>query len=151
MVENNIFYKYSIHTLELHSHLAEHDYDTFYSALDNLNACSPEISKKEIPDIISKMAGKGTFHTYSYVMGQIDHSGFRQNAKHDMMSIVDYLSRHKSCKNMHDKLELTRQDWNEYLKKFDQLGCSPVPIPRTYKFCRYPGVSDWDTMETFTK
>ena len=96
--------------------------------------------------MISGMTGTGTFHTYNYIMNQIYDSNYKQHIKDKMMLIVDYLSRHKSCKNMLDRLELTRQDWNGYLKKFNKLGCSPVPIPRTYEFSCYPGVSDWRIM-----
>lgn len=60
-----------------------------------------------------------------------------------MIQIVNYISHHKSCKN--------RPKWNVTLEKFNALGCSPIPVPRTYEFHMYPGVSDWKTLESSDK
>ncbi len=120
------------------------------SPVDDLAAFmirSPEITRKEIPEMISKMAGCGTFQTYNYIITQINNSAYTPHAKDCMAYIVDYFSSHKNCKDLLNNPELKRQDWNEFLKKFNKLGCSPIPIPRTYEFSSYPGVSDWDAMQ----
>ena len=48
---------------------------------------SPEITRKEIPDMISGMTGTGTFHTYNYIMNQIYDSNYKQHIKDKMMLI----------------------------------------------------------------
>ena len=119
------------------------------SPVDNPSAFmihSPEITRKEIPEMISRMAGNGTFQNYNCIINKINNSTYTQHVKDCMVQIVDYFSSHKNCKNLLNNLEIKTQTWDIYLKKFNKLGCSPIPIPRTYEFSSYPGVSDWDAM-----
>lgn len=138
--------KYKIQQLAKKYHLP--------SPEDNLNAFlarSPEITRNEIPYVMSKMAGSGSFYDYSYIIDKIQHSEYTTKSKEYMTQIANYISRHKSCKNLFDETLFTRSKWNAALEKFNDLGCSPIPVPRTYKFHRYPGVNDWKTLELSDK
>lgn len=97
------------------------------------------------------MIGSGSFYAYSCIIDKIESSDYLGTAKEYMIGIVKYFAHHKNRKNLLNDLHLTRQKWNALLEKFTTLGCSPVPIPRTYEFSSYPGVRDWNAFETSIK
>ena len=105
---------------------------------------APYITKKEIPKIVSKMVGNRNFYRYQKIKSKIMDSDYKDSDKDLMLQIIYYFSRHSSSENFLEEFHLQNKDWQKIIKKFDKLECSPIPIPRTYKFPVYPGVSIWD-------
>ena len=107
---------------------------------------SPSITRQEIPEIISKMVGSSDFHEYQYVKKQILESSMKDSDKSMMLDIINYLSRHSSAQDLLEKFYITNKDWKKIIQKFNQIECSPIPIPRTYKYTVYPGVATWSNL-----
>lgn len=105
---------------------------------------APLITKQEIPEIVSKMAGCQNFYKYQEVKSRIQDSNFKSANKTQMLDILHYLSRHSSSENLLSELHLTQKEWNQTIKRFDQLGCSPIPLSRTCRYDAYPGVINWN-------
>lgn len=106
---------------------------------------SPAIARQEIPTFISKMTGSGNFHRYEYIKSKIINSDYKTRDIEQMLDILFYLSRHSTSQNMLATLQMSQKKWQKYLKKFDKIETSPIPVPRTYKIPVYPGVCNWDT------
>lgn len=107
---------------------------------------APSITKHEIPEIVSKMAGCHNFYKYQEIKSRILDSDFKTDCKTQMLDILDYLSRHSSSEDLLADLHLTQKEWKNIIKKFDQLGCSPIPISKSYKYAAYPGVINWSSI-----
>ena len=105
---------------------------------------TPYITKKEIPKIVSKMVGHHNFYRYQKIKSKIMDSDYKDSDKDFMLHIIYYFSKHSSSENFLEEFHLQNKDWKKIIKKFDKIECSPIPIPRTYKFPVYPGVSIWD-------
>lgn len=107
---------------------------------------APFITRQEIPEIVSKMAGCHNFYKYHEIKSRILDSDFKTDCKTQMLDILDYLSRHSSSEDLLADLHLTQKEWKNIIKKFDQLGCSPIPISKSYKYAAYPGVINWSSI-----
>lgn len=105
---------------------------------------TPEISRQEIPRIISKMVGTQCFYTYQYISDKIENADFKSSDKELMLQIINYFSKHTVKQNLLNDLNLSNQKWNKILKKFNKLECSPIPVPLSFKIHTYPGVAVWD-------
>lgn len=105
---------------------------------------TPEISRQEIPRIISKMVGTQCFYTYQYISDKIENADFKSSDKELMLQIINYFLKHTVKQNLLNDLNLSNQKWNKILKKFNKLGCSPIPVPLSFKIHTYPGVAVWD-------
>ena len=68
---------------------------------------------------------------------------YKDSDKDLMLHTIYYFSSHSSSENFLEEFHLQNKDWKK-IKKIWQAECSPIPIPRTYKFPVYPGVSIWD-------
>ena len=119
-----------------------------YATTDNLEFLNtaPLIAETEIPRIISKMVGTGTFHSYQITKKMILDEHFRPKTESLMLDILDYYSNHPKYQNLLEDLELPRDKWNRLLKNFNKINASPIPVPRTYKKQEYPGIYSWDTL-----
>lgn len=104
---------------------------------------SPAITYNEIPKMISKMVGQHDFCSYDSIRDKVMASRYKDSVKNKMTQISFYFARH-SNQNLLEDLEISRDKWNALLKKFDELGCSPIPVPTRYSNSTYPGVSSWE-------
>lgn len=107
---------------------------------------APSITQKEIPNVVSKMVGKHNFYRYQEIKNKIENSDFKDRDKDLMLHIMFYLSKHSSSAGFLEKFNFQNADWKKILKKFDKLECSPIPVPRTYRFPVYPGTLYWDSV-----
>lgn len=110
-----------------------------------LNA-APSIAEIEIPRIVSRMVGTGGFHDYKTTKDIILASCFRPKTESLMLGILDYFSRHPKYQNLLEDLNLSRDKWNQMLKKFNEINASPISVPRTFKKQEYPGIYSWNTL-----
>lgn len=111
---------------------------------DNLPALIPEISKSEIKKTIMSMVGSDEFRTYEYMKEKINNSSFSLHRKQQLLEYANYLSHHKYSFDFLKNFDLKHKDWKRIINDFHTLGCSPIPVPRTFSSDIYPGVIDWD-------
>ncbi|MCM1190062.1 MAG: hypothetical protein NC541_12290 [bacterium] len=112
-------------------------------SIDNFLAKCPTIAYHEIPKMLAKMVGQRDFFPYDSVREKIIASKYKDSVKEKMLQVSFYFARH-SNQNLLEDLGLSRYDWNSLLKKYDELGCSPIPVPIRYSNPIYPGVSSWE-------
>lgn len=89
------------------------------------------------------MVGGYDFYQYSYIMKQITASKFREPMKAKMICILQYFCKHSYQNLLHD-LNMTQAEWKYILDKFNQIQCSPIPVPTRYSRTIYPGISNWE-------
>ena len=102
------------------------------------------ISSKELPRIVSSMVGTGNFLPFNEIKSRIEGSGFQERTKNKMLTIIDYLSGRKYSHDLLLDNNMTIRDWVAVLSKFNQINCSPIPVPPHFFAKHYPGVMSWD-------
>ena len=105
---------------------------------------TPQITKEEIPYLLSKIVGTGTLCKFSELKSELEYTTFKKKDKKLMLDISYYLSKHSSGEKLLDDLCLDYKDWRRILKKFNELGCSPIPVPSRSTVNHYPGIDDWN-------
>lgn len=103
----------------------------------------PVITRNEIPKIVMNMVGQHSFYSYDSIREKIIASKYKDSIKDKMLKISLYFARH-SRQNLLEDFDLPQDKWYALLKKYDALGCSPIPVPVRYSNPTYPGVSFWE-------
>lgn len=105
---------------------------------------APSITNQEIPWILSKMVGNGNFYNYSHIKKEIESSNFKESEAHLMLQITSYFLRRKYSRNLLTNFNMQHKDWMKILQKFDQINCSPIPVPSSYSLSFFPGIASWN-------
>lgn len=99
-----------------------------------------ELGVMEMKKKLCVIVGKGRFRRYDETALFIEKANIRDKDKREMMDVVYYLARHpKGGDLLKDKM-WDMQKWKKLLRKFDEIGCSPITLPRTSGECTYPGM-----------
>lgn len=109
------------------------------SSIEEFLINCPIITRKEIPQILTRMVGQHDFYPYDTIRKKIMASKYKDSVKYRMLEISLYLARH-STQNLLEDFGLSRNKWNSLLKKYNDLGCSPIPVPVRYSMPVYPGI-----------
>lgn len=106
---------------------------------------APLITKQEIPYILARMVGHHAFTSYKAVKDAIKAQHFCKKTATNMKSIISYYNSYRSPEYLLYFCDLSYQQWQHLLTKFDLIEYSPVVIPEYFEYSYYPGVSSWDT------
>lgn len=103
------------------------------------------VTKQEITKILQKMIGNMDFYTFTFTKNKIMESTFCDSNKKLLLIVLLHFSKHRKGKEFLNTYNLSHSDWKKIIKKFNQLGCSPITVPRRYSCNKYPGIDGWNT------
>lgn len=95
-----------------------------------------DIAKENIPKYLKMAYGSGRFVKLKEAQQTVRASGYKNKTKEKMIKILDRVSR----KNLQDVKESYGKEFSMYMKRFNDLGISPITIEKRSRTEEFPGI-----------
>lgn len=121
----------------------KHGIDMDMPVIDALCCLAYAAPESEIKSIMGPSVGTGSFYTLAELKKRIQKSSNQIRIKTDMTRLANLIAHSESVQELIDEDIIETDRWRVLLRKFNEIGCSPIPIPARAQYKAAPGVMDW--------
>lgn len=121
----------------------KHRIDMDMPVMDVLCCLAYAAPESEIKSIMGPSVGTGSFCTLAELKKRVQQSSNQLRVKTDMIRLAMHIAHAESVQEMINDDMIRTDRWRILLRKFNEIGCSPIPIPARAQYKTAPGVMDW--------